>query len=625
MNKQINTVYKPIKKDFIHDKKRRIYACDFETTTAKWKEDETKVWSFCYDEVGHYNPVIKESIEDFFKFATDPKTGVDKLCYFHNLKFDGMFILDYLLSVRKFHTIINPDTNTMERPNKLINNELVYVIDDMGKWFYLAFKYNNVLCECRDSLKILPFTLKEVGEAFCTKYKKSTMEYDDKFSLKDCSEEDINYILNDVLVLSEALSFIMKENGEESPFDPILSLTIGGACYQQFKATIYGEIKNIAIKLNEEELPFTAGTNNMDAYIRKSYRGGYCYVAEQFKGKDIKHEGFTADVNSLYPYVMCYEYSGNRYPYGKGIYQLGKPTPEQIFSDSWYVFLRIKVVFELKHGYVPTIQIKNSLLYKPNFYMKSTRMVDFKTETERGDLREVELTLAEEDFLLLLEHYDIKSIKFLDYIVFRTADGIFDDYIKKYAKIKQESKGAVRSLAKLFQNNLYGQMAKGINSSYKMVLGYSDGLDFTIIDDASKRPVNIAIGSAITAKARYYQITNIQKNIDRFCYSDTDSLHCLGKSSDFIGITDDKIYGAYKIEGEWNRAIFLRQKTYIEELKSGEWNVCCAGMTPKQKETFIRDFDFSDFKEGLTIYGGKLLPRIVKGGVILEEVDFTIK
>lgn len=617
--------YKPIQQDFIHEKKRRLYACDFETTTESYSTTETKVWSFCYDEIGKYNPEILGSIEDFYNFAIDPEKGVSKVCYFHNLKFDGMFILDYLLRVRQFKTIINPDTGTMEKPKNLLNGEMVYIIDEMGKWFYVAFKDKNVLCECRDSLKILPFTLKQIGEAFCKTYKKSTMEYDNKFSLDDCSEDDIQYIKNDVLVLSEALSFIMKQNGEESPFDPILSLTIGGACYQQFKSTIYGDNKNIAIKAYEEDIPVNSGSDNMDEYIRKSYRGGYCYVNGKVEGKLLETDGFTADVNSLYPFVMCTEYSGNKYPYGKGVYHDGKPPERFFISDDWYFFIRIRVSFILKEGYVPTIQIKGNFFYKSTMYLRSSRAVNFRTNEEVGELKEVILTLTKEDYILFTEHYNIISIEYLDYIGFSTAPYIFDEYIKKYAKIKQESKGATRSLAKLFQNNLYGQMSKSMESSFKMVSGFSGGLEFTVIDDHSKVPVNIAIGSAITAKARFYQINTIQANLDRFCYSDTDSLHCIGNPSDFIGKTDDKIYGAYKIEGEWTRAIFLRQKTYIEDLKTGEWNICCAGMTPVQKEKFRKDYDFTDFKAGLTIHGGKLLPEAVKGGVILREVDFTIK
>ena len=163
------------------------------------------------------------------------------------------------------------------------------------------------------------------------------------------------------------------------------------------------------------------------------------------------------------------------------------------------------------------------------------------------------------------------------------------------------------------------------NSSYKIVKELNAPLSFGMVEAHNKKVVNIAIGAAITAKARFYQITNIQKNLSRFCYSDTDSLHCVGSPSDFVGRIDDKEYGAYKIETEWKRAKFLRQKTYIEELNDGYLNICAAGMTPEQKEIFRREHDFEDFKRGLTIKGGKLKTKAVEGGVILEEVDFTIK
>ena len=253
----------------------------------------------------------------------------------------------------------------------------------------------------------------------------------------------------------------------------------------------------------------------------------------------------------------------------------------------------------------------------------------------------VELTFSKDDWLLFIEHYKIIKVEYLDYIVFTTAWGLFDQYIKEFAKIKMENKGAVRNLAKLFQNNLYGQMAKSDNSSFKILREDSehDMLDFMEIEGHEKKVVNIAIGAAITAKARRYQITTIQNNIERFCYSDTDSLHCIGKPEDFVGKIDDKIYGAYKIETIWDKAIFVRQKTYIENLiipdnqkkfcdkckNNCNWNICSAGMTDEQKDKFRREHEFEDFKVGLVIHGGKLKPKMVKGGVLLEEVDFTIR
>lgn len=617
----------------------KIYACDFETTTGSISQDETWVWSFAFDEVGVYKPEIRGSIEEFMDFCADPKYGTKKRCMFHNLKFDGNFILYHLQKVLGFKTILSPKTGNMEKPENLLNGEMVYVISDVGQWYYLAFKYKNILVECRDSLKLLPFSLEQIGQSFCKKYKKSTMTYDNKKSLSDCTPEDIEYIKNDVLVLSEALSFIMRKNDEETPFNPIRSLTIGSACLQEFKRLNYGDVKNISIHLNEEMLPPEAGYLTMDEYIRQGYRGGYCYVNEKIAGKTIEADGYTADVNSLYPFVMCTKYSGCVYPFGKGKYMKGKPKDSYIVDDSRYFYMRVNVSFVLKEGYVPTVQKKNSFLYIKNAYLKDSRIQDYKTGKSIGEPKKIEMVFSKDDWILFERHYHIIEIEYLDYIVFGTLGQLFDFYIEEYAKIKKESKGATRSLAKLLQTNLYGQMAKSDNSTFKILKPEGDVLQFDMIEAHDKAVVNIAIGACITAKARYYQITNIQNNIDSFCYSDTDSIHAIGKPEDFKGRIDDKEYGAYKIEGVWNKARFVRQKTYIEELKIPDnqkkycdvcnnhcnWNICSAGMTAKQKDTFRREYDFDDFKEGLHIKGGKLKPRMVKGGVILEEVDFTLK
>ena len=140
----------------------------------------------------------------------------------------------------------------------------------------------------------------------------------------------------------------------------------------------------------------------------------------------------------------------------------------------------------------------------------------------------------------------------------------------------------------------------------------------------NKKVTNIAIGAAVTAHARFYQIKTIQANIERFCYSDTDSLHCIGDPSEFVGEIDSTKYGAYDIEQRWTRARFVRQKTYIEQTEKG-FNICCAGMTEKQKQYFREHHKLEDFTDGLKIPGGKLQPKRIPGGVILREVDFTLK
>ena len=83
--------------------------------------------------------------------------------------------------------------------------------------------------------------------------------------------------------------------------------------------------------------------------------------------------------------------------------------------------------------------------------------------------------------------------------------------------------------------------------------------------------------------------------------------------------------GAFKYEGKFKKGKFLRQKCYIEELSKPhkeEYNlkITVAGMP----ETCYQYVNFSNFKIGAT-YKGKLEPQRVPGGVILGDVDFTIK
>ena len=116
----------------------------------------------------------------------------------------------------------------------------------------------------------------------------------------------------------------------------------------------------------------------------------------------------------------------------------------------------------------------------------------------------------------------------------------------------------------------------------------------------------------------------------QFVYADTDSLHCI--SPDFelpegLDIDDTKL-GAWKYESKFNTAKFLRQKCYIEnstedienENPDFEMKITVAGM-PKG---CYSEVTFDNFKIGAS-YTGKKQPKIVKGGVILKDVDFTIK
>ena len=77
--------------------------------------------------------------------------------------------------------------------------------------------------------------------------------------------------------------------------------------------------------------------------------------------------------------------------------------------------------------------------------------------------------------------------------------------------------------------------------------------------------------------------------------------------------------GYWKHESNFKKARFIRQKTYIEDM--GEYiKITCAGLP----ESCYKNVNFNNFHEGFKCKG-KLRPKHVKGGIILEDSEFTLK
>ncbi|MEE0059925.1 MAG: DNA polymerase, partial [Acutalibacteraceae bacterium] len=325
----------------------------------------------------------------------------------------------------------------------------------------------------------------------------------------------------------------------------------------------------------------------------------------------------------------------------------------------------------LKEGMLPFIQIKGNWLYKGTECLETSDIKDPKTgEYHRyyrdihGEVKEakVTLTLTCTDFKLFLEHYNIRDFKILDGCWFKARIGLFDDYINPYKQLKIKSKGAMRELAKLFLNNLYGKMASNDDSSFKVAyLKDDNSLGFMPCEAHDKKAGYIPIGSAITSYARNFTIRAAQKNYygaDKagFIYADTDSIHCDIPPEKVKGITVDPVnFCCWKLESYWDEAIFVRQKTYIEHIthEDGEpidkpyYNVKCAGMPEKCKDLFVKSMtgyevkegdkydeeekefintkrSLKDFKVGLKIKG-KLMPKRIHGGTVLVEGYYEMR
>lgn len=643
----------------------RKFMCDFETTVYEG-QTSTEVWASASVEFYTENVNIFHSIDEQFQYF---KTlNCDIVAYYHNLKFDGNFWLSYLLTKLKYEQAIHylNDEQTQAEfiaIKDMKNKTFRYTISDMGQWYTLTIKVNNHIIELRDSLKLLPFSVKQIGESFKTKHQKLDMEYVGyRYAGCNITDEEKQYIANDVLVVKEALEQLFNDGHDK--------LTIGSCCMEEYKKTTGAyDYKDLFPPLDEVALDKNIfGSSNADEYIRHSYRGGWCYLV---KGKEnkVRHNGTTGDVNSLYPSMM-HSQSGNYFPTGKPYFWSGNIIPNEAIGENKYYFLRIKTRFYIKENKLPFIQIKGNHLYKGTDSLTTSDILNKDGTYNRyykdknGNIRDsaVIMTVTMTDYKLMLKHYELVDFEILDGCWFYSMKGIFDNYINHYAEIKMNSKDAKRTEAKLFLNNLYGKLASSSNSSFKVAYVKDDeSIGFYIVPANNKKVGHIATGSAITSYARNFTITAAQKNyygVDKagFIYADTDSIHCDLPADKIKGITVDPVkFCCWKLESSWDTAIFTRQKTYIEHITHKDLipvdepynDIKCAGMPQKCKDLFNKSMqgyevkesdnytqselkflatkrDYSDFKVGLCV-PGKLLPKRIKGGVLLVDTTYEMR
>ncbi len=649
----------------------RKYIADFETTVYEGQTD-TEVWASALTEIGNTDPdkvKVWNTIDGLFDYLFKLKSN--SVVYFHNLAFDGSFILNWLLRQDRFKqafdfiddkTVVPIDRKYME------NNTYRYTISDMGQWYNIFIRVNDHTIDIKDSLKLLPFSVASIGKSFNTLHKKLSMEYIGyRMAGGYIDDNEMEYIKNDVLVVGEALDTMFSEGHKKS--------TIGSCCLTDYRSMItkyafdefFPNLKEIDIP-SELKTPYIQCA---DDFIRKSYKGGWCYVV---KGKEnIEYNnGVTADVNSLYPSVM-HSISGNKYPIGTPTFWHGNYIPVANTIDNipidqdpdTYFFIKIRTEFKIKEGYLPCIQIKDNLLYRGNEWLETS---DIKINGEYhnkyidldGNLKstQVELTLTCTDWKLINEHYDLYNTEIIGGCYYYAEAGIFDCYIDKWRKVKETSTGAMRTLAKLFLNNLYGKLASNDNSNFK-VAHLEDGvLKFVPYEAHEKQVISIACGSAITSYARDFTIRTAQKNYygnDKrgFIYADTDSIHCDLKPDELIGVdVHPTKFLHWKLEGSWDRAIFVRQKAYIEHIIAENLEpieepynkITCAGMgkrckqlldlsmrgikevegmTEEEEEFLKTKRDFCDFKVGLKI-PSKLVAKNIKGGVLLVPTTYEM-
>lgn len=559
------------------------YAADFETTTDA-NDCRVWCWGLCNIETpGQF--IWGKNINDLFDRFTTKSVNL----YFHNLKFDGEFILYWLFRNGYKHV-----TNIKELETKTFST----LISDKKAWYSITIcqkkrKRNSIFINIFDSLKIIPFGVEKVAKSFKLPITKLEIDYKKPRPVGYMlTQTEIDYLKNDVTIMALALQVLFNKG--------LTAMTTGSNALKEYK-------RIITPKAFERTFP----SPPYDADVRQAYRGGFTYLAPRYAGKKLG-AGIVLDYNSLYPSIMY----NDKLPYGEGLYYDGEYQQDDIYTI--YVQM-LTCNFELKKDHIPTIQLKRNPLFSGTEYITSSKGQD------------VTMCLTSVDLKLFLDHYDVYNIEYHSGWKFKAVTGLFKEYIDYWSgeKIKAgiEGNSGMYVLSKLMLNSLYGKFSSNPNVTGKIPY-YDETEDFIKFAPGEPeyiKPVYIPVGVFITSYGREKTIRAAQSCYDVFVYADTDSLHLLTTEPPKHLDIDKNRLGALKHEYTFSRAKFIRAKTYIEYGKDPDKNepeslkVTCAGFSEKCHSQIT----FDNFEVG-AIYTNQLRPVRVSGGVVLEDYEKRI-
>ena len=559
------------------------YCCDFETTSLKQYELEGCTRVYLYKIVDlktgkkeHYGV----NIEDFIQYIFTDKDILK--VYFHNLSFDGAFIIYYLLSNKWKYQ------DEIKEPTK--DPTFSSIIDNFGSVYELTLSKDERLIKFNCSYKLTGLSIKELGKLVGLDKLNETHDYEEFKNYKnidEVSEEELSYITNDVEIMRQAV-IKCYELG-------IRGITKSSACYKLWKNIEWSKIKDQIINEYPEEV---------EHIVNASYRGGITMVNKIHQGKTL-YDLRNYDVNSLYPSVMYKKMPIGEYKYEKDESKL----PQNYDLRLYDIYIEKAKVLK---GYIPFIPVTKGFIWKDSY--------DYPYQVE-----EIELCLWEDEFELFKTYYE-SDYKILGVVGWKSKERLFDEYLETFKRIKENAPNPSpeRTFAKGCMNSLYGKFAQTKSRVSKRPMLVNGEVEYELYTNESKGSYDRKIASIITSYARCVLIKAINKDPKRFVYCDTDSIYILG-DYDYDIPVDAKKLGFWKYEHSYYKFKALKAKCYISIIKGGEEDgdihSAISGL-PKEVQNTIK---FDEFKDGLTLVDVKRQQCRVKGGIVIVKRPFTIK
>lgn len=544
--------------------------------TATTRVGRVRVWSWAIAPLDEDVIYRGTTIAEYVAKAAE----LGGIHYFHNLRFDGAFLDAYLQDDEPHGLGMIAGS---WRPGQVPAGSFGALISDTGAHYarYVRLRDESYF-EVRDSLKKFPATtIAMLAGMFGSPVAKGEIDYEaDRPEGYQPTAEEWEYLEADVIILRTAL---------QSAYDAgARGLTIGGDALHEYRATMYhGKFRTVFPLLDRD----------VDDFIRRAYRGGWTYINPDHQGVIFDEPGEVFDVNSMYPAVMRH----SSFPVGLPVWLAPGQT-----SLPGFPHRIVGAMFDatIRPGKLPMIQVKHDSRYNPVQYQREVRAVEWYG--------------TEVDWALLLESYEVDVHEWLGGIAFKGQDGLFDRYIDKWMEVKANATGGARTQAKFQLNNLWGRFAINPLRAGRIPGILPDGTPtYTLTPQEYDEPCYTAVGVWTTSYGRDRVIRAAQSFGDAFLAADTDSVHKLGIGSGDLEVHETKL-GAWKREATFDKATYLRAKAYAERIE-GKVEAHVAGL-PRKLLASVRVEDVAIGSK----FSGKLVPKRVPGGIILESTDFVI-
>jgi hypothetical protein len=556
-----------------------MYVADFETCDAEevYKIDKKsgveikkqKVWLAGFKNLETMKSTYFYTLDDFMQSILARGDNQNTEYAFHNLKFDGSYMVPWLLT--------NDYTVSIGKPGP---KEFSVLVDDRNAWYSITIQVTQRRrVQIWDSLKLFPCALEYLPDVYSTPTHKIQEDASFYEAVRPAgyipNEREMMYFENDLQVPAEALNKHIELYGLR------FKKTQAGQAFYNFEQTF-----------KAWKFRFPALTVEQHETIKRGYWGGISHVPKDKAGKDFYKIG-VFDINSSYPHKAAEK----KLPYGNCLYEFGEGKHPDM-SKFWVA--EALVEFKLKPNCLPCVPYKS--ITEGEIIEDKNIDHDKWLEDSHGIVR---MTFSNIDYMAMHESYDFTiyhwcwSMHWAWKIQKEIAKFVYknNDIKIKYSKLAKKEKdkhvkaeyNTKRNRAKIDNNAFYGKFGEEIIKKGKTPYLEDDDIIWRLdredeTSEGKRKFLPVAIAITAWGRLQLVQMANVLG--EHFLYCDTDSIHYVLSGQykidqtikDGIFEVDAEKLGAWKLEGYMTRGRYLRAKCYMEETEEGEIEATCAGL-----------------------------------------------